>query len=48
MTSAAYAADFNEVKEVGSATGSVRTPEQTTTTAVHRGDHPPASQFLAA
>ncbi len=31
MTSAAYAADFNEVKEVGSATSSVRTPEQTTT-----------------
>ena len=31
MTSAAYTADFNEVKEVGSATSTVRTPDQTLT-----------------
>ncbi len=31
MTSAAYTADFNEVKLVGSATSTVRTPEQTDT-----------------
>ena len=31
MTSAAYTADFNEVKAVGSATSTVRTPDQTAT-----------------
>ena len=32
LTSATYTADFNEVKDVGSATSTVRTPEQTATT----------------
>ena len=37
LTSARYAADFNEVKSLGSATSVTRTPEQTLMSQVHAG-----------
>jgi hypothetical protein len=46
LTSARYTADFNEVKALGSATSTVRTPEQTNTARFFSGNA--AVQFNAA
>ena len=48
LTSQTYTEDFNEVKAVGSATSTVRTPEQTDDRTVHRREHLPARQLVAA
>jgi hypothetical protein len=48
LTSRRYTEDFNEVKAVGSATSTVRTPEQTATAQFIAGEHVPARQLVAA